>query len=191
MLEHRQVDDNGSQQMPMKQLRRERREKRLSLERIEVPDPDRPGRTTHVDRNRRIDILVFERSHGHLSAAAYLVGCIIQHVFENGRSISLAKSPWRVRVDVAPRIEPTILRALDKAKKRCLLEEWLIGQVGKLGADFLRRVLADGWTYADLARQRGGDTGENRAFAAKRFRAFLEDLAYAWRVDPPDLLTSP
>ncbi len=184
------MDGGGLRQMPAKALRRARREKHLSLERVEVPDPDRPGQTTHVTRNRRTDILLYERSQHRLSVGAYKVGRVIQYLFEMGEAVRLARSPWRQKVDAAPRIEPIISRALYDAKKRSLLHAWLARHLGPSGAALIRKILADGWDYTQYARQHGVDTREGRAFVANRFRLHLEQLAETWRTDPPRLFSN-
>jgi hypothetical protein len=125
-----------------------------------------------------------EHAQRRISTAAYRTGRLFQRVLEGGRLGGLAKLTWRPRVDAAPCAELVIINGLSSAKRRMELETFLVQQVGRIGAAFLRRILVDGSTYAQIAGAAGRGSVREVSFVAKRFRTCLQELAVALQQDP-------
>jgi hypothetical protein len=172
--------DKAGRVLPRKP-RRPRHKSKLEIERVDVQDPDRPGKSITVSRNRRVDILEYEFSHHRISREELWIGRLVQGVYERQQQNFSSRPRWEPRVDASPLNDLWILHRLDDAKTAKTIEDWLIGQVGATGTTLLRKLLVDGLTYSDIAKSRRlGKDGPNTI--AKLFRIFLEDLASAWRV---------
>lgn len=146
-----------------------------------VPDPFDPRGRIAVSVNRKVDALEWEHSHGRLSQAAYLTGRQVQAVLERaycGRSAS----NWMGgdRVDAYAVKEMQIITGLEKAETVKAYMEMITRSVGQIGARFLKAVLLEGLSYADLAKARGRDNEAGRSAAASQFRNLLEDLSVDW-----------
>jgi hypothetical protein len=126
---------------------------------------------------RRTDILKDEESQGHLSAEAVRIGRMIEAVFE-WRSLELnSQSHWRERIDNSGSPDLSAVH-LDRTTVIATYEQWLQKQVGELGIAFLRQILAERMSYAEMAKAQRGNTGERgKSYVAYRFRTYLEELA--------------
>jgi hypothetical protein len=132
------------------------------------------GSSGHV--RRRTDILKEEASQGHLSAEAVRIGRMIEAVFE-WRSLGLnSQSHWRDRIDNSGSPDLSAVQ-LDRTAAIATYEQWLQEQVGELGIEFLRQILFERMSYAELAAQRGNAGERGKGYVAYRFRTYLEELA--------------
>lgn len=145
-----------------------------------VPDPYADKEAIAVTVNRRVDLLEWEYSHGHLSEAAYRTGRIVQAVFE--RASGRSQSSWSLgdRVDAGMAKELQLLTALEKAETITAMMARIVKAIGQIGARFLRELLGEGRTYAQVAAMRGQSGDKAVTFVAKRFRNLLEDLSVEW-----------
>jgi hypothetical protein len=163
--------------MPAGQLATSPEPKKVTTTVGVVANPLDPREKIAVAVNRKIDILEWEYSHGRLSEAAYRNGRIIQSIFE--RATGRSQSSWSLgdRVDAYSAKEMQIITSLEKAETVNAYMVRIVKAIGQVGARFLRDVLAESKTYAQLAAARGHT---DTTFVAKRFRNYLEDLSEEW-----------
>jgi hypothetical protein len=145
-----------------------------------VQDPYSPKEKVAVSINRRVDLLEWEYSHGRLSEAAYLIGRELQGAFERGTGRSASNWSQGDRVDAYSSKEMQIITGLQTASAIQTYMARVVRSIGQIGARFLRSVLCEGKTYAELAAMRGQSNEAGRSAAASRFRHLLEDLAEDW-----------
>jgi hypothetical protein len=124
---------------------------------------------------RQPDILKDEESQGHLSAEAVRIGRIIEAVFEWRSSGLDSRSQWHHRVDNSGSPDLSAVQ-LDRTAAIATYEQWLQEQVGGLGIAFLRQILFERMSYAEIAAQRGNAGERGKSYVAYRFRTYLEEL---------------
>ena len=140
-----------------------------------VPNPlDPTGKERiAVAINRRVDILEDELKQRLISEGAYRTGREIQRAFEIGIPSS---SNWNDGGSGDPTTaqEMRQARMCDRASRAVALEADIRRLVGEKGADLIRRVLGEGWTYGQISTREGklGDWG--RRMVAHEFRDCLE-----------------
>ena len=169
---------------------RRRREKLLALPRLgrdaeiqvgtaQADNPNDVGpRKIEVQVNRRVDILMQERAGRHISEAAFLTGREIQATFE--KTMLSGGSNWTGgdRVDAELAKERTMIRRIETAREVEVEMARLRGEVGDIGARFLRDILT-GMTFKDYAARRGHHGERAITDVAKRFRWSLEEISEA------------
>ncbi|WP_158811205.1 hypothetical protein [Beijerinckia sp. L45] len=131
--------------------------------------------------NSRVDILEWERSHGHIGENAYRTGRLVQAIFERLGNISGTNWCGASRMDPSLARELNVIRSIDSAAKIQELMEKIRGRIGMIDTRLMRRVLGERLSYAEcsaLQGKGGGDRGTT--YIAKRFREALEDLAESW-----------
>jgi hypothetical protein len=140
-----------------------------------VPDPYEPGELIAVVINRRTDILEEERARGAISEGAYRTGREIQAAYE-------VRSPSSSNWNDGGRGDPTTAQELRhlamqrRARRAIELSEDIVHAVGVKGAEHIRRVLGENWSYADIAAREGRPGDRGRRQVAFRFRELLEDV---------------
>ena len=140
-----------------------------------VPNPlDPSGRErVAVTINRRVDILEDELKQRLISEGAYRTGREIQKAFEIGIPSS---SNWSEGGSGDPTTaqEMRQARMCDRASRAVALEADIRRLVGEKGAELIRKVLGEGWTYGQIStRERKlGDRGRRQV--AAEFRDALE-----------------
>lgn len=150
------------------------------------PDPKRDPRLSpervRVAVSRRSDVLQYERSHGRISEEAYLVGSVLQGLFERrGGARGAGAFGQGDKVDMMVAHELAIHLAIDDARTVVVVLERFERVIGSAGARFLREILAGGMSFADYAVARGRTPDRMaRHDLAERFRYFLEVLAEDW-----------
>jgi hypothetical protein len=126
-----------------------------------------------VTINRRVDILEDELKQRLISEGAYRVGREIQKAFEIGIPSS---SNWSDSGSGDPTTaqEMRQARMCDRASRAVALEADIRRLVGEKGADLIRKVLGEGWTYGQISTREGklGDRGRRQV--AAEFRDVLE-----------------
>lgn len=146
-----------------------------------VVDPMEPSKRLLVSVNRHVDTLEDEFAHGRLSEGGYAVGRELQRVFERSATIG-AGSQWQQgdRVDAEQAKERAIHSKIDLARDIDAEMRRLIGEVGELGARFLREILTGTSfaSYANAGLQREPSRREV-AMVAGRFRKMLEEIVEA------------
>jgi hypothetical protein len=153
----------------------------VSIQVTEVSDPDRPGERIQVKRNWRVDSLLKEYSHRHISRDAYIIGLRLQEILERAYRTNSSEAQWRERVDVPVPNSNAFVLAFTTAEPIRAYECWMVEHLGTRGAYVLRKVLVEGWTYGQVAAAISGrSTKVDASFVAKFFRMSLEDLATAW-----------
>jgi predicted NAD/FAD-binding protein len=67
----------------------------------------------------------------------------------------------------------------------CTLEHWLVRHIGRYEAGFFRKILAEGWSYPQVAHSwsQSGTIASDRV--ANWFVKCLEELAELYRTNPP------
>ncbi|GEP07925.1 hypothetical protein [Methylobacterium oxalidis] len=143
-----------------------------------VPDPYEPGSFLTATLNRRVDILAQERAAGRIDEAQFLVGRMIQAVFERGSGARLGSGGWGQggSRDQTIAHELQIIFAIEDAEKVRKFTRRLEDAIGAVGVRFLRAILAEGKTFATYASDRGRGGERAATDVAKRFRWLLESL---------------
>lgn len=143
-----------------------------------VPDPFEPGAFLTASVNRKVDVLADERSKGRITEAQFLVGRMIQAVYERGSGARLGSAGWNVSGsrDQTVAHELAILYAIDDAETVRKFTRRLEDAIGAVGARFLRAILAEGKTFSSYAAERGRGGERAATDIAKRFRWLLESL---------------
>lgn len=146
-----------------------------------VPAPYAPGTFETASVNRRVDVLADERSKGRISEAAFLVGRMIQAVYERGSGARLGSGGWDIAGsrDQTVAHELAIIYALEDAERVRKFTARLEQAVGSVGARFLRAILAEGKTFTSYAADRGRSGERAVGEIAQRFRWLLEALVEA------------
>ena len=121
----------------------------------------------------------------NLPDAPLRIGRILQCVFEHPQQKCSVRPKWESRIDHSPSNDLWILHRLADARTVRSIEDWMRCQIGITGATLLRKILAEGLTYSDIAKAKDRLGKDGTSFIAKLFRAHLEDLALAWRVSQP------
>jgi hypothetical protein len=140
-----------------------------------VPNPlDPTGKERiAVAINRRVDILEDELKQRLISEGAYRTGREIQKAFEVGIPSS---SNWSDGGSGDPTTaqEMRQARMCDRAERAVALEADIRRLVGEKGAELIRKVLGEGWTYGQISIRDGklGDRGRRQV--AAEFRDVLE-----------------
>lgn len=143
-----------------------------------VADPYEPGQFIRAQVNRRVDVLAQELAAKRIGRAEFLVGRMIQAVYERGSGARLGSGGWNQSGSRDQTIahELAIIYAIEDAEKVRKFTARLEQAIGAVGARFLRAILAEGQTFAGYAAARGR-TGERAAGeVAQRFRWLLEAL---------------
>ncbi|GJE03589.1 hypothetical protein [Methylobacterium isbiliense] len=142
-------------------------------------DPFLPRERVRVTINRLTDLLEREYAHKRITDAAYLIGRVLQEVFERRSGPRAAGSPeGRDRVDQSVAHELAMVLAIDDGRLVEALKARLAQSVGSYGARFLHQVLAEGREFAEISRGLGrGDSRAAVAFVAEHFRTLLEQVA--------------
>lgn len=154
------------------------RDKAILVGRRVVPCPF-DGHPLGVSVNRRVDVLADERSKNRITEAQFLVGRMIQAVFERGSGARLGSAGWDVggSKDQTIAHELAILYGIDDAEKVRAFTARMERTIGGVGVRFLRLILAEGQTFAAYAERTGKGSGERASSdIAKRFRWLLEAL---------------
>jgi hypothetical protein len=144
-----------------------------------IPDPmDAKAAPILAAVNRRTDILEEERSHKRITEDEYRVGRSIQAVFELS---SRSSSNW-IEGGGSRDVAEAHIMQLARGKVRADLiieyEERLRRAVGENGMRFLRGILGEGKSYAQMA---GALPSERKiTFVAQRFRCYLAELSESW-----------
>ncbi|SEQ49326.1 hypothetical protein SAMN05216548_10536 [Faunimonas pinastri] len=159
----------------------------LPTAQIAVPDPENPKERILARVNRNVDLLELERSHGRISEAAYMVGRIIQAVFEQAAGVRMGGG-WAggEKVDAATEDEIRLIRTLAKARLADDYVKRIEKVVGEVGAKFLRRLIMGEASFASEGAARGKGRDRGAAYAGDRFRWMLEEISEAWagRAEP-------
>jgi hypothetical protein len=172
--------NDGGARLPANGLASSKSARNVPTTVASVPDPYAPKERIAVSVNRKTDILEWEHSHGHLSEAAYRTGRQVQAVFERASVRSSSNWMGGDRVDMHTSKELQIIHGLAKAEQIQEYMDALVKAIGMVGARFLRSVLCEGKTFAQLAADRGRSNEAGRSAAAAQFRHLLEDLANEW-----------
>jgi len=126
-----------------------------------------------VTINRRVDILEDELKQRLISEGAYRTGREIQRAFEIGIPSS---SNWTDGGSGDPTTaqEMRQARMCDRASRAVALDADIRRLVGEKGADLIRKVLGEGWTYGQISirKRLSGDRGRRQV--AAEFRDCLE-----------------
>lgn len=138
-----------------------------------------PGAAILATVNRRVDVLEDERSHGRISEAAYREGRVAQAVFERARGPGSSNWSAETRVDAFTAKELSIIYALDSAARIQRLVDWLRGELGRIDANILQRVLGEQKSFGEVATLQGKSGDRGISYVAHRFRDALEALASA------------
>jgi hypothetical protein len=137
---------------------------------------------TALETRRRVDVLQHELDHQRISPDAFLVGRILQALFEraSGAGLSTPSMNDGGRGNpVLSRDLHLVLRLAD-ARKIAEHEAWIRGRIGDFGVRVMRQVLEDGRTFKELAGQLASEREISRR--GDRFRMLLEELAQAWLI---------
>lgn len=157
---------------------------------VAVADPFEPGKRIQATVNRRVDLLEYERSHGHLTVSQYETARQVQAIFEkasgarNTRDVDLGD----VRISDPSRRPETLdidfIRAISNAREVEALMHRIRRAIGETPAHFLRDLLSRAGTVKDYVKARDPLAGEREITkVAIRFRYLLEvlDEAFAAR----------
>lgn len=140
-----------------------------------VPNPLDPRERIAVTINRCTDILESELKQRLISEGAYRLGRELQAAFETSVTSS---SNWLDGGSSDPTTaqEMRQARMCDRAQRAVALEAEITRYVGEKGADILRRVLGEGWTYGQISIRRGhsAQSDRGRRAIAAEFRDALE-----------------
>lgn len=175
---HRATRIPASSRRPISLAGRTARDMEIVEGKHSVPDPYEPGSFLTATVNRKVDVLFDERSRGRITEAQYLVGRMIQAVYERGSGARLGSAGWAIggSRDQTVAHELAILYALDDAEKVRKFTQRLEQAVGTVGARFLRAILSEGKTFSSYAADRGRSGERAAGDVAKRFRWLLESL---------------
>jgi hypothetical protein len=121
-----------------------------------------------------------EWREGRLSEPAYMIGRLIEQVFEQSTMADWFRR--RIRVDVSSSNDSAIARGIEAARSITAYTERIQFAVGINDARLLRAVLGDGQTYAQIAAK----YGEGESKISDRFCAALERLTDAWTATGSD-----
>lgn len=142
-----------------------------------TPAPIQPG----GGPVRRADLLAAELGNGRISQAQYLVGRMIQAVFERGSGARLGTADWgaiRASGGTAAQDLAVILR-IEDAERINRFTARLEAEIGRAGTRFLRSILAEGHSFKSYAAARGQGSELGIRSVAERFRWLLEALTEA------------
>ena len=148
---------------------------RMAIAAVPNPYNEKQGQQARV--NVATDVLEYEFSCKRISRGAYVVGRLIQEVFEPGAGLpGRAQSSFEPSIggDRSRALEHRIASGADRAALVVAFEKRLGHKVGEIGVRFLRRVF-EGATFRDLAGALASEKAITRQ--GDRFRALLEDLA--------------
>lgn len=146
------------------------------------PCPYNANERVAVQVNRRVDVLAQERSAGRIDEAQFLVGRMIQAVFERGSGARLGSGGWGQggSRDQTIAHELQIIFAVEDAEKVRKFTGRLEQAIGGAGVRFMRAILAEGHTFKAYAERTGkGSTERASGEIAQRFRWLLEELTDA------------
>jgi hypothetical protein len=140
-----------------------------------VPNPLDPRERIAVAINRRVDVLEDELKQRLITEGAYRLGRELQAAFETSVGSS---SNWidGGSGDPTTAQEMRQARQCDRAKRAVALDAEITRYVGEKGADILRKVLGENWTYGQISIRRGHSASSDRArrAIAAEFRDALE-----------------
>ena len=176
------IDRSGSRRKPTRQ-KRPRYKRKADTEQVDLPDPDGSGRRVQVTRNRRVDILALEYSRRRLTRDGRDIGRVLQRVCVD--RVTGFPNQWEPRVDSSPAPDDCVIHQLDAARILGILKDWLVRRIGISEAGALRKILGEGWSYAQIAHSRGLSGGVATHRVANWFVGCLEELAVAYRANPP------
>lgn len=159
-----------------------------------VPDPYEPGTHRHTTFNRRVDILEEERANRRITESQYLIGRMVQAVFERASGARLGSGGWNASASRDQTIahELQVIYGIEDAET---VRRWVARverQVGMVGTRFLRQILAERVTLKQYAEARGKAGERGTAQVGAHFRILLESLDEAWQAkgraifDPAD-----
>lgn len=157
----------------------------VPLGRVAVLDPNRlpgdPPRRIQATVNRRVDLLEDELAHKRISDAAFNEGRRMQATFEAAEGVRAQESAGKIDGGNRALARERMMHARIEAARdvRDLMEKASV-LVGRVVAQQLRRVIAEGWRWRDLLTAEGKQpTRRNIADVAGRCREALETLARA------------
>lgn len=130
---------------------------------------------------RRVDLLAAELGNGRISQAQYLVGRMIEAVYERGSGARIGTADWsgvRSTGGSAAQDLALILR-LEDADRIHRFTARLESEIGRAGTRFLRSILAEGHSFKSYAAARGQGSELGIRSVAERFRWLLEVLTEA------------
>ncbi|MFK5600238.1 hypothetical protein ACFZ8E_25045 [Methylobacterium sp. HMF5984] len=143
-----------------------------------IADPYAPGSYRIGQVNRRVDVLSLEHTAGRISDSQFLVGRMIQAVFERGSGAKLGSGGWNPggSRDQTIAHELQIIFAIEDAEKVKKFVGRLERAIGAVGTRFLRAVLSEGQTFSSYAKARGKSSERDAGQVAAHFRYLLEGL---------------
>ncbi|MCJ2112961.1 hypothetical protein MKK64_17410 [Methylobacterium sp. E-025] len=143
-----------------------------------IADPYAPGSFRTGQVNRRVDVLATEHGAGRITESQFLVGRMIQAVFERGSGAKLGSGGWNPggSRDQTIAHELQIIFAIEDAEKVKKFVGHLERAIGAVGVRFLRAILSEGQTFTTYAAARGKAGERGAAQIAGHFRLLLEGL---------------
>ena len=142
-----------------------------------VTDPQNPARRSLARVHVGCGALELDYSSKRISHECYLVGRVLEAVFEGGSGVPGRASlePAGDRGDPNQRRLNLLVKRLEDAKVCAAYEARLKADVGEVGARYLRRILSAGETFSEIAGALASDRKVNQV--GDRFRFLLSELA--------------
>ncbi|MCJ2107872.1 hypothetical protein MKK70_21330 [Methylobacterium sp. E-041] len=143
-----------------------------------IADPYAMGSFRTGQVNRRVDVLATEHGAGRITESQFLVGRMIQAVFERWSGAKLGSGGWNPggSRDQTIAHELQIIFAIEDAEKVKKFVGHLERAIGAVGVRFLRAILSEGQTFTTYAAARGKAGERGAAQIAGHFRLLLEGL---------------
>ena len=146
---------------------------------VTVPEATDQQPPTQETLNRRVDLLVQERSNKRISEAEYQTGRIVQALFERSTGVRNGDGRSRTRGNPALEAEIRLIYGIDDGPTVARYLRRIPFVVGEVGTRRLRTILM-GRSFQQVAEERGRPGERGLRSVADQFRSYLQDLTEAW-----------